>query len=81
VEFIVTVVGTTSGVISTEVVGISVDDREIIVVGLCEGSTVVSVSLTVIAVSGVNAVTVSTDVVDSSTDDGVDMESDVRVNV
>jgi hypothetical protein len=81
VEFIVTVVGTTSGVISTEVVGISVDDREIIVVGLCEGSAVVSFSLTVIAVSGVDAVTVSTDVVDSSTDDDVDIESDVSVNV
>jgi hypothetical protein len=81
VELSIAVVGTTAGVILTEVVDISIEDGEVIVVGLCEESTVVAVSLTVLAVSGVDAVTVSTDVVDGSTADDVDIESDVTVKV
>jgi len=81
VELSISVVGATAGVISTEVVDISNDDCDIIAVGVCEGSTVVAVSLTVPGVSDVNAVTVSIDVVDGSTVDDVDIESDERVNV
>jgi len=64
---------------SVVVGGIDVDDRDISVVGLCEEITVAALSLTVLAASGVNAVTVSTDVVDGSTSDDVD--GVVRVNV